>query len=143
MSKSTMTPEIASERLSSASAHPRLGERCPQKEEKRKAERRSSKKEKDDKKDKKGKDDKKDKREKDDKKDRRDKKDKKDKMPLTTRGWRAQMAERFGRTGGPVPPSMSSNTSGFRSNNGRRVPSTLFCAEDFAKSVEDDLTVNA
>mmetsp|Transcript_29110 Transcript_29110/g.48126 ORF Transcript_29110/g.48126 Transcript_29110/m.48126 type:complete len:413 (-) Transcript_29110:317-1555(-) len=76
-----------------------------------------------------------------DKKEKRDSSSKVDKTPkpLTTRGWRKQMAERFGRT--PATSKTMSKASSYQVIDGRRIPSTLFCEDDFAESVEDDLTV--
>lgn len=116
---SRSTANIGSIERSSHSSHPRSSGRSSQTESRRKLEKKSSKKE---------------------KKDKEHKKDKKENTkPLTTRGWRAQMAQRFGRT--PVTAAGITEASSYRANSGRRIPSTLFCPDDFAESVKDDLSV--
>jgi hypothetical protein len=115
-SHSRSTSNIGSAERSSHSSHPRLSGRSSQTESRRTLEKSSSKKEKKD-------------------KDRKKEKQK----PLTTRGWRAQMAERFGRT--PVTAAGITKASSYRASTLSRIPSTLFCKDDFAERVQDDLSV--
>ena len=58
----------------------------------------------------------------------------KDKPALTTRSWRAQLAERFGRK--PHSTPISNNAQRLYG----RVPTTLICSDDFALDIRDDLT---
>jgi hypothetical protein len=67
-------------------------------------------------------------------KETKDRREVAEKPALTTRTWRAKLAERFGRT--PL-------TTPIIGKNHRlcdRVPALLICSDDFAKDINDDLT---
>ena len=70
-----------------------------------------------------------------DKKDNRGK-DKK-KSGLTTRSWRAKLAEHFGRDLQECRPMDKSRS--YRAN--ATIPSSILCSNDFAGEIQDDLTV--
>lgn len=58
-----------------------------------------------------------------------------EKPALTTRTWRAKLAERFGRQPLTTTPMMSTNH-----RICDRVPTLVICSDDFAQHIKDDLT---